>query len=158
MSATPAPHSEIPTREGANIYEGDETFTVTLTNPSNATIAKATAKGTILETNQLPKLNFDISDHIRHETNGTNHFMDVSITPWAENSFDFTLHISGSARNGDDYVGVASTHTVQPNQQTYSIQINVIDDNVYEGVQEQALFRVQVNPTVGRIGEDDTSP
>ncbi len=39
---------EIPTRDDPQTYEGDETFTVTLSSPANATIANATAKGTIL--------------------------------------------------------------------------------------------------------------
>ncbi len=53
-------------------------------------------------------------------------------------------------------MSVANTHTIQTNQESYSIQINVIDDNLYEGEQEKAVFRLQVNPTLARIGEDDT--
>ncbi len=44
---------QVQTRRASTAYEGDETFTVTLSNEVQATIA--TAKGTILELQGLPQ-------------------------------------------------------------------------------------------------------
>ena len=41
-----------------SLYEGDETFTFTISNPTNAEIAQATAKGTIIDDEQIPIASF----------------------------------------------------------------------------------------------------
>ena len=47
-----------------NLYEGDETFTVTISNPVNASIADATATGTIIDDETQPTL-----EHLRRLRN-----------------------------------------------------------------------------------------
>ena len=146
---------QVMTAGSDDLYEDDESFTVTLSNADRGTLATQSVSGTIMETNDLPELNIETAFHTRDESNASNYSLLVLITPRAEYGFDFRLDISGSAGNEDDYALVPSTYTIGPEQNRYSIQINVIEDNLYEGY-EDAIFHLQVDPALATVGEDDT--
>ena len=133
----------VPTHRASTVYEGDETFTVTLSNPTEATIANATAKGTIREEQSRPQILFPTTQHRLTEHSGL-YQLQVAITPFYAESFTFNLQITGTAENGEDYEAVPLTRTVSQNQSQLSISIRMEDDAIYEGV-ENSTFRISAN-------------
>ena len=87
-----------------SVYEGDETFTVTISNPTVAGISQATAKGTIIDDEGLPTASVLDSTHIASENAGTiPTFIEFEIGPRNEQPSEISLSISGTATQGDDY-------------------------------------------------------
>ena len=107
--------------DGTNLpdstYEGDETFTVTISNPTLAGISQATAKGTILDDESLPTVKFISNDRIKAENAGTiTDFALFSIVPKGEQTSQISLTLAGTATRNDDYVITSTTLTVSANQ------------------------------------------
>ena len=114
-------------------YEGDETFTVTISNPTLAGISQATAKGTILDDERLPTVKFLTSDRIKSENDGTiNDFISFSVVPKGEQSAQISLTLAGTATRNDDYVITSTTLTVSDHQTQFATQITMVNDNVAE--------------------------
>ena len=90
---------------GSNsVYEGDETFTFTIFNPTVAAILHATAKGTIIDDEGLPTASVLDSTHIASENAGTiPTFIEFEIGPRNEQPSQISLSISGTATQGEDY-------------------------------------------------------
>ena len=143
---------QVQTEHAPDEYEGDETFTVTLSNPEEATIANATAKGTIRELQQRPQLSFPVATHRMSEISNDYHML-VDVSPYYGEAFNFNLEISGSAQSGTDYVTVPTTQAVAQNQDQLSILIRITNDAIYEG-EERSTFRITVNHPDIRVDQN----
>ena len=76
--------------DSTSTYEVDETFTVTISNPTLAGISQATAKGTILDDESLPTVKFISNDRIASENDGTiTDFISFSVIPKNEQSSNY---------------------------------------------------------------------
>ena len=116
-----------------SVYEGDETFTVTISNPTVAAISQATAMGTILNDEDVPTASFrTVSQHASENAGTINNFIQFDIAPLNEGSAQISLTITGTATAGQDYETPDTTLTLSPGQTQFSEPITINDDNVYE--------------------------
>ena len=153
----------------SSTYEGDETFTVTISNPTLAGISQATAKGTIIDDERLPTVKFLTSNRIVSENAGTiTDFALFSIVPKGEQTSQISLTIAGTATRNDDYVITSTTLTVSANQSQIGTPITMVNDNVAE-INETVIITVvaasaniQVDPYFSTrtltITDDDEHP
>ena len=142
------------TNDPNSLYEGDETFTVTISNPTLAGISQATAKGTIIDDEDVPTASFRTGAQSTAENSGTiNNFIQFDIAPLTEAFAQISLTITGTATAGQDYQTQGTTITVHPGRNQFSEPITISDDNVYE-LQEAVTVQlvavsdnIQIDPT-----------
>ena len=121
------------TNNANSVYEGDETFTVTISNPTLAGISQATAKGTILDDESLPTVKFIGSDRLTIEGTGTIiDFIQFDVVPKSEQASYISLTLTGTATGNDDYLILSTTLTVQASVSTIGTPITIVNDNIYE--------------------------
>ena len=135
-----------------DLYEGDETFTVELSNPTGGlTIGRATATGTIIDNDPLPLLS-PLDATIAEDDQGV---VCIRSEPAAEQPFDVALRYSGTATPGADYTGV-NTLTLAGGNTLHCHQFTIIDDNIYEG-DETIIYTIQEEPGSYRV-DPETGP
>ena len=111
--------------------EEDETFTVTLSTPANATIFRATATGTILDDDgelspSLPTLS--IEDAAVSEGAG-NAVFTVALSAASDEVVTVAYETSpGTATAGDDYTSTRETLTFAPQTRNQTISVPVVND------------------------------
>ena len=115
-----------------DVVEPDETFTVALRSPANATIADGKATGTIRDDDEV-KPTVSIEDVAVEEGAGSAVF---EVTLSAPSARDVTLGYAtsnGTARAGQDYTGVVSgTLTIAAGSTSGTISVRVLDDEYPE--------------------------
>ena len=135
-----------------DLYEGDETVTLELTNPSGLTIGRGTATGTITDNDPLPLLS-PLDATIAEDRQGF-FFICIESEPAAEQPFDVALRYSGTATPGADYTGV-NTLTLVGGNTPHCNPITIIDDNIYEG-DETIIYTLQEEPGSYRVARAAT--
>ena len=129
------------TVKGDNVYEDDETVEITLSKPSNATLAggksTATATGTITDDDDPPALSISGST-VTEGHEGTTAKLVFTVTKTGATSLEATVAYadagSGTATAGTDYVALRKGKlTFQPADTSKTITVTVKGDNVYEG-------------------------
>jgi hypothetical protein len=152
---------------GDTTYEPDETFSVVLTGPVNATIVKARGVGTIR--NDEPRPSLTINDISMNEGNtGTNpptYFtftVSLSEASYQTVTVDYTTADGTATVKDDDYVPTSGTLTFAPGQTTRTITVAVVGDTTYEPDETfSVVLTGPVNATivkargVGTIRNDD---
>ena len=151
---------------GDLLLEGNETFTVTLSNPSVTTmITDGTATGTILNDDVAASMN--IADTSVTEGNAGTTSMTFTVTlatPVPETvTVNYTTS-NGTAIAGTDYVAESGTITFAPNDQSEQITIDVTGDIDFEGDETLTVTLSNASPTTtivdgtatGTILNDDT--
>ena len=115
-----------------SIYESDETFSATLSNPNNATIATDTGTGTIQDNDPVPTIS--IGNLSVSEGGGNAVF---TVTQSAVSAFNTTFQYSsvdGTAVAPGDYTSATNTPgTITAGNVTTIISIPIVDDSIYEG-------------------------
>lgn len=151
---------------GETVFEDDETFTVTLSNPSNVTIDRGTATITIQNDDPLPGIS--IHDVTRAETDSGPHAFHLFVTLSNASSKPVSVQYAtadGTAKAGSDYSAISGTLTFQPGQTTLIATVPVFADVVVES--DETFFVNLTNPTgativdsqaVGTIQNDDLAP
>ena len=126
----------------SSLYEGDETFTITISNPINAEIARAVAKGTIIDNEEIPEASFISSSHRVSEQRITlNNIISIQMSHENESFAQLSLVITGSAEAGEDYVPIDQTVTISERQREIRVPLILIDDNVFE-FEENIIIRI----------------
>jgi large repetitive protein len=146
------------------IFEPDETFTVTLSNPTNATIADGLGQGTIV--NDDPKPSIAIAGASRTEgASGTSGNAMFAVTLSNPSSQIITVSFATAdvtATAGVDYQATSGTVTFNPGETSKSIPVPVLGDNIDE-INETFVVNLS-NPTnatissaqaTGTIQDDD---
>ena len=116
--------------------ESSETFTVTLSGPSNATIQDGEGQGTITDDDgteppQLPSLS--INDASATEGAGAELVFTVTLSGISENAVTVAYASgNGSATAGDDYTEANGTLTIGAGDRTGTIRVAVLDDTDVE--------------------------
>lgn len=152
---------------GDLLLEGDETFTVTLSGASNASISTATGTGTIVD-DELPSLT--INDVSSAEGNSGTQVLNFTVTRTGTtataSSFSFAT-ADNTAISGSDYVAASGTGTIPAGGATgtTTVSITINGDAVFENTES---FFVNVttpvnavitdNQGIGTITNDDTAP
>jgi hypothetical protein len=127
---------------GDLVDETDKTFQVNLSKPTSATLGtKATATGTIL--NDDTPLSIAVIDNSAAETKlgETPNPGQFVITRSGDLNKTLTVKykLAGTATNGDDYQNISGTSIFAAGVDKALIDINPIDDSIYEGAETVAL-------------------
>jgi hypothetical protein len=151
---------------GDTLYEGNQTFTVSLSSPSNAGIADADAVGTI--TDDDPKPSFSIDDVSVVEGNAgtaTATFTASMSNPSAAGASVQWATSDGSALAGSDYEAGGATLTFSAGDVSQTVHVTIDGDTVDES---DETFGVTLStPTgatiadasaTGTITDDDKTP
>jgi hypothetical protein len=144
--------------KGDVLAEGNETFTVNLSNPAGAKIADGTAIGTIIDDDGAPVLPaLSIADLSVAEGNGDHaHFM-FTVTLDKVASGPVTVAYStanGTATAGSDYVATNGTLTFAAGETTKTVHVDISGDTVLEG---NETFAVTLSNASGASIADATA-
>ena len=142
----------------SSVYEGDETFTFTISNPTGAEISQATATGTIIDDEDVPTASFEIGPRVIYEGAGTvNNVLIINTSNLNERNAQLSLIVSGTAVADEDYVALPQTLTVSRGQRQIERPISPIDDSIFEDPQTielriaAASDNIQVDPAANAI-------
>ena len=130
--------------------EADETFTVALSNPSNATLDDAEATGTITDNDAAPALTIADAEAAEGEREIT-----FAVTLGAASSFEVTVDwttADGTATADADYTAAEGRLTFAPGQTEATIAAVVFNDALDEG--DETLTVALSNPTNATIAND----
>ena len=139
-----------------------ETFTVTLSSPSNATLGTATATGTINDDTDPPVISIDNADTV---TEGGTASFEVTMAQSAKTVTVQYATGDGTAQQPGDYTSTSSTLTFTAGQTTKTIEVVTTTDDLDE--QDGETFTVTLsspsNATLGTATatgtiNDDTDP
>ena len=125
------------TINGDTTVEANETFTVNLSNASNATIADGQAIGTINNDDQFTSNNpgISVNDVRTVEGNNGNPSATFTISLTTPNSVPVTFDIAtsnGTAFSGSDYVANAGSLSIPAGQTSASFSVSLIPDSQVE--------------------------
>ena len=135
---------------GDVIYEGDETFTVTLSNPVNANLADGVATGTITENEPEPMLGIEDTDG----DEGYSAIFTVTMVPASSQpvTVDYVTGQDGTgtdpAMEGVDYTATSGTLTFAPGETSKTFTVQVSRDRDDDGERDET-FRVTLRDPSG---------
>ena len=145
--------------------EADETFTVTLSNATNASISDAAATGTITDNDSQPGLSIGDKSVSEGVAGGKAKF---TVTLGAASGKDVTVEYAtsdGTATSGSDYTSASGTLTFAAGDTSKTVEVSVTNDSVDEA---DETFTVTLSSAtnasisdataVGTITDDDGSP
>jgi hypothetical protein len=146
--------------------ENDETFSVNLTSPVNATVADGQGVGTILDDDGPPAISINDVSVLEGNSGTTNAVFTVSLSVASGKTVTVNhATASGTATLGSDYTAVSGTLTFPPGSTAQTVSVPVIGDLVDE---DNETFFVNltgpVNATIadgqgtGTIIDDDGPP
>jgi len=132
------------------VYEGPETFSVNLSNPTNATILDGQGLGTILDNDAMPMLS--INDVTVSEDSGDAVFTVAMSQPasWPV-TVDYAT-TDGTATAGEDYVATSGTLTFAPGETTKMVSVPIVEDLVYEA--SETFSANLINPNNATLSDD----
>ena len=152
---------------GDTVLEPDETFTVNLSNPTNATIADGSGLGTI---NNDDSASIAINDVTQAEGNSgtTNFVFTVSLTGAVQGGFTVPFNTTdGTATQPGDYASNSGTLSFTGSaSETKTITVAVVGDTVLEpnetftvglGTPSNAAVTVSDNSGLGTVNNDDAA-
>lgn len=116
------------------IDEPDETFTLVLSNPVNATVANGSATATILN-DDGPTVGLSIADATAPEGNAGTSQVTLAVTLSAASAQDVTVNYAtfpGTATGGADYASTAGSLTFPAGTTAVSLPITIIGDTLDE--------------------------
>ena len=144
----------VPTVEDT-VEEQTETFTVTLSNPSGATIQDGTATGTITDDDgpvtALPLLN--IIDDTVEEGEQAQFTVTLSRTSTRTVTVDYAT-ADGTAEAGSDYTAASGTLQFAPGEASKTIPVPTVEDTVEE---QTETFTVTLSNPSGATIQDGTA-
>ena len=154
------------TVNGDTLDEVNETFTVTLSNPGNATIADGSETGTITDDDPAPSLSVADVSLAEGNVGTTTATFTVSLgTASAKTvTFDWAT-AAGTAAAGTDYVTATGSRTIAAGATTAAIAITVNGDVVDEAdetftvaLSNPANATIADGSALGTITDDDAPP
>ncbi|MGH9601639.1 MAG: beta strand repeat-containing protein [Terriglobales bacterium] len=143
------------TINGDTLDELDETFTVDLSNPSNATILDGQGVGTITDDDPPPTLSISDATVTEGDAGATNASFTVSLSAASglPVSVDFTT-LDGSATQPGDYTLTTGTLVIPANTLSAPILVPVAGDTAIEG---NETFTVSLSLPVNATIADGTA-
>ena len=137
--------------------EADETFTISLSNPANATLEDAEATGTIADNDDTPALTIADAEAAEGDREIT-----FAVTLGAVSGLEVTVDwttADGTAIAAADYVAAEGSLTFAPGQTEATIAVVVFNDALDEG--DETFTIALSNPAnataTGTITDDDPS-
>ncbi len=151
---------------GDTTDEPDETFTVTISNPVNATLSQADATGTLVDDDVAPTLS--VADATQTEGDTGSRSMEFIVTLSATSGFDITVDYAtsdDSATAGTDYTAATGQLTIPAGSTLGTVAVGIIGDSTDEPNETLTLtLSAAVNATLadaeatGQITDDDAPP
>jgi len=152
------------------VAEATETFTVGLTSPAGATLARTSAIGTILDDDTVtppPTPSVTINNAAQTEGNSGTATLRFTVTLSAAASSPVTViyaTANGTATAGSDYTAKSGTVTFAPGQTAQTIDVTILGDTIVEP-NETFLVRltsasgatIATSQAIGTIVNDDIS-
>ena len=137
---------------GDTVVESDETFTVTLSTPVNATLGTATGTGTITNDDVVvPTVSIGPATVVEGHSGTTNAEFPVTLS--AATTVPVTVSYAtgdGTATAGSDYTATSGTLTIPAGQTTGTITVAVVGDTVMESDETFTVtLSTPVNATLG---------
>jgi uncharacterized repeat protein (TIGR01451 family) len=127
-------------------YKPDETFSVTISNPTNAVIDAASGAGTILNDDPIPTATIAPASVVKQNVQTTNLVINVSLSASSYQTIWMNYAtVDGSALAGTDYMATNGLLTFNPGVTNQTITVPVIGNTLYES---NIIFYVALsNPT-----------
>jgi hypothetical protein len=137
---------------GDTVFEGDEAFFVNLSTPTNGTIGRAQATGTIENDDVQPTISIDDLTFIEGESGTTNAVFNVRLSNASSEVVSVNLATADdSAVAGNDYVAGGTTLTFTPGEILKTFTVPVVGDTVREDT--ESFFVNLTQPINGVIGD-----
>ena len=136
----------------APVFEDDETFTVTISDPTNATILDGVAKGTIFDDEPTPTASMVRSSHTMHEGSGpVSDVVLIGLSPAADRSLVVELVVldSSTAEPDVDYLALPATVTIHSGASQVGVPVSIYEDGVYESAETIDISLVAVGSDFG---------
>ncbi len=143
------------------VHEGNENFTVTLSNAVNATIGTAAATGTIEDDEPPPPPSTDPEVSISNASAGESaRTISFSVTMNKTSSDTVSVDYAtkdGTATAGNDYTSKSGTLRIEPGSTSGTISVTINDDQVHEGNENLTVtLSNAVNATIGTAAATGT--
>ena len=142
--------------------EPDENFTVSLSNPANATLATATAEGSIIDDDVVVQLAVAGGTGVEGGT------VEFAVTLDTSSSQTVTVDYATTGETADedaDYEPVHGTLTFLPGESAKTVKVTLVDDDVHEDDETFTLnlsmaenAAVSTASATGTIVDDDAAP
>ncbi|HUP86156.1 MAG TPA: Calx-beta domain-containing protein [Acidimicrobiales bacterium] len=151
---------------GDTIDEPNEFYTVTLSDPENATLGEpASNQGTILDDDGAPALSLTAPSQVEGNAGTTNFDFEVSLLPASSKTVTVTFNTSdGTAVAGQDYQTTTQSLTFLPNETSKTVSVPVTGETVvesnesFEGVlSNSANASISTASAIATIVNDDGS-
>ena len=152
---------------GDTTFEADETFTVHLSNATNAIIAVADGTGTIVNDDVAPSFSIDSVAHNEGNAGTTSYVFTVTKTgsTTLSASVSFTTQDGTATVAGNDYKANAGTLTFAPTDTAETIAVLVNGDTTFEADETFTVHLsnatngiIAVADGTGTIVNDDVAP
>ena len=145
-----------------DFIELDETFDITLTSSSEITILDNTARGTIIDNDNVSGTGIEFANTNVIVTEGTDAFAVYTVTLTGNISENVTVDyttIEGSALNPGDFITTNGTLTFTPTVNSLEILVPITDDNVIEITEDFSveLSNIQSNLGIGFVDGNSTN-
>jgi len=137
---------------GDTTIESDETFTLVVTAPANATVAGGTITGTITN-DDFPTVSIADVSVLEGSTQGTTN-MNFTATLSGASAVDVTVDYvtaDGTALSASDYTATTATLTIPAGQTTGTITVLVVAD-ITKFESNETLTLTLSNPTAATLG------
>jgi hypothetical protein len=151
---------------GDTMDEPAETFTLNLTSPVNATIARNQATATVNDDDPPPSLSISNASRVEGNAGSANLVLAVSLS--APSGFPVSVDYStsdGTATLGSDYTPSAGTLNFNPGATTASINVPILGDTLSEPNETVVVTlsnpvnaSMGVSQAIGTIQNDDGVP
>jgi len=151
---------------GDVLDEADETFTFTLSSPSNALLGTAQATGTILDDDPLPALS--VNDAVVPEGDTGTTTMTFTVSLGAPSGRTVSVHYAtadGTAIAPSDYAATSGDLVFAPGETTKSVNVTVstdtwleLDETLTLGLSAPSNATIADGSGLGTITNDDAIP
>ena len=158
---------------GDMMFEPNETFTLTLSNATNATIAKAQGTGTIINDDTVVQPTLSINNVSKAEgpaqgaPAGTSN-LTFTVTLSTASTQDVTVQYATANGTGTapaDYTATSGTLTIAAGQTTGTINVPIVGDTVpesndtfYVNLSNPTKSTISASQGIGTIRNDDVGP
>ena len=129
--------------------EGNETFTLTLSSPTNGTLGDATATGTIVDDDgSLPTIS--VSDASATEGDAVGFTVSLSAASGEQVTVQYATS-DGTAESATDFTAASGTLTFAANETSKTVSVATAEDS--DGEENETFTLTLSSPTNGTLGD-----
>ena len=143
-----------PTVAGDTVDEPDETFSLTLSNPVNATVAKGVGLGTIVDDDHRIVSVADVTAQEGDVAGALTFTLTLDGPSTLATSLAYSA-VDGTARAGTDFAPVSGRIAIAPGQTTRTVIVPIIGDVRHEA--DETVRLVLSNPTNLALGRAEAT-